>query len=157
VKKLANSIEKTISPSLQKYLNQERIILVSTVNSENQSPAMNAISWFIALDEETVRFAVDNRSWIVSNIEKNSFVSCSIFANETIYCISGKATILSTQLPGVPLKLACIEVKINEVKNIMFYGSKVSVEPQYVKTYDERAAKRLDDSVIKALNTFAIN
>jgi hypothetical protein len=154
---MANSIERSISKALLQYFNQETIILVSTVNAENQSPNMNAISWFTALDEETVRFAVDQRSWIVSNIEKNSFVSCSLFANETIYCITGKATILSSQLPGIPLKLACIEVKVSEVKNIMFYGSKISVEPGYVKTYDEKAAKKLDDSVLKALRTYTID
>ena len=154
---MANSIEKSISPTLLKYFNEEKLVLVSTVNAENQSPTMNAISWFIALDEETVRFAVDQRSWIVSNIEKNSFVSCSLFANETIYSITGKATILSLKLPGIPLKLACIEVKVAEVKNIMFYGSKISVEPEYEKTYDEKAAKKLDDSVLKALRTYTID
>ena len=154
---MANSIEKSISPTLLKSFNEERLVLVSSVNAGNQSPNMNAISWFIALDEETVRFAVDQRSWIVSNIEKNELVSCSLFANETIYSITGKATILTSKLPDIPLKLACIEVKVDEVKNIMFYGSKISVEPGYVKTYDEKAAKKLDDLVIKSLRTYTID
>jgi Pyridoxamine 5'-phosphate oxidase len=153
---MANSIEKTLSPVLFEDCNKEKIVFLSTLNIEKNSPVMNAISWLVALDDKTIRFAVDQRSFIVSNIEANKGVSLSLFSNETVYNISGDANILTKQLPGIPLKLACIEVKINEVKNILFYGSKITTEPEYTKTYDERAAKKLDIAVLSGLKTFEL-
>ncbi|MFB7140558.1 pyridoxamine 5'-phosphate oxidase family protein [Gottfriedia sp. NPDC056225] len=151
---MANSIEKRLSPGLFEDCNKEKIVFLSTFNTEKNVPIMNAISWFTALDEKTIRFAVDQRSAILSNIEAVSGVSFSLFSNETVYNISGNATILTKQMPGIPLKLACIEVEINEVKNILFYGSKITAEPEYAKTYDERAAKKLDVAVLNGLRSF---
>lgn len=154
---MANNIERTLSPVLFEDCNKEKLVLLSTLNSETNTPIMNAISWLIALDENTIRFAVDQRSFIVSNIEKSSGASVSVFSNETVYNISGEAKILTKQIPSIPLKLACIELKINEVKNILFYGSKIVTEPEYTKTYDERAAKRLDTAVLNGLRNFEID
>jgi Pyridoxamine 5'-phosphate oxidase len=154
---MANNIERKLSPVLFEDCNKEKIVLLSTFNSETNTPIMNAISWLVALDENTIRFAVDQRSFIVTNIEKSSGVSVSLFSNETVYNISGEAKILTKQIPSIPLKLACIELKINEVKNILFYGSKIVTEPEYAKTYDERAAKRLDSAVLNGLRTFEID
>ncbi|PGS53065.1 pyridoxamine 5'-phosphate oxidase family protein [Bacillus sp. AFS041924] len=153
---MANSIEKTLSPSLFKDCNKEKIVFLSTFNSEKDVPVMNAISWIAALDEKTIRFAVDQRSGIISNIEAVKGVSLSLFSNETVYNISGNAKVLTKQMPGIPLKLACIEVEINEVKNILFYGSKITAEPEYAKTYDERAAKKLDVAVLNGIRSFEL-
>ncbi|WP_088043938.1 pyridoxamine 5'-phosphate oxidase family protein [Bacillus sp. EAC] len=151
---MANSIEKTLSPVLFEDCNREKIVFLSTVNNEKNTPVTNAISWLIALDDKTIRFAVDQRSFIVSNIEAVQGVSLSLFSNETVYSILGDAKVLTKQLPSIPLKLACIEVEIKEVKNILFYGSKIVTEPAYAKTYDERAAKKLDLAVLNGLKTY---
>jgi len=151
---MANSIEKTLSPVLFEDCNREKIVFLSTMNNEKNTPVTNAISWLIALDDKTIRFAVDQRSFIVSNIEAVQGVSLSLFSNETVYSILGDAKVLTKQLPSIPLKLACIEVEIKEVKNILFYGSKIVTEPAYAKTYDERAAKKLDLAVLNGLKTF---
>lgn len=153
---MANSIEKTLSPGLFEDCNKEKIVFLSTFNSEKDVPVMNAISWIAALDEKTIRFAVDQRSGIISNIEAVKGVSLSLFSNETVYNISGNAKVLTKQMPGIPLKLACIEVEINEVKNILFYGSKITAEPEYAKTYDERAAKKLDVAVLNGIRSFEL-
>jgi hypothetical protein len=34
---------------------------------------------------------------------------------------------------------------------VMFYGSKIAVEPRYEKTYDAEAAGKLDRQVMEAL------
>lgn len=153
---MANSIEKELSPVLFEDCNKEKIVLLSTISSEKSIPVMNAISWFIALDEKTIRFAIDQRSLVVSNVETNRTVSFSLFSNETVYNILGDAKVLTKQMSSIPLKLACIEVNINEVKNILFYGSKIITEPQYTKTYDERAAKKLDEAVLNGLRTIEV-
>ena len=51
----------------------------------------------------------------------------------------------------VPLKLAMVEITIEAVRDVMFYGSRISVEPQYEKTYDKKAAAKLDNQVMTAL------
>ena len=151
---MANSVEKTLSPALFEDCNKEKIVFLSTFSSEKNAPITNAISWIVALDDKTLRFAIDQRSLILANIEAVNGVSISLFSNETVYNILGNAKILTKQMPSIPLKLACIEVEINEVKNIMFYGAKITTEPEYVKTYDERAAKKLDVAVLNGLKSF---
>jgi hypothetical protein len=44
-----------------------------------------------------------------------------------------------------------MEVSIKEVRDVMFYGSKLSVEPSYEKTYDAEAAAKLDRQVMDAI------
>lgn len=151
---MANTIENFLSPVVFEDCNKEKIVLISTIHNEKNIPITNAISWLVALDEKTIRFAVDQRSLIVLNLEKNNNVSLSLYSNETVYGITGKSKILTKQIPSIPLKLACIELEVEEVKNILFYGAKIIVEPEYAKTYDERAAKKLDNAVLASLRDF---
>lgn len=51
-------------------------------------------------------------------------------------------------MENVPLKLALVKINVLEVRDVMFYGSKIIVEPQYDKTYDQEAAMRLDRQVM---------
>jgi hypothetical protein len=44
-----------------------------------------------------------------------------------------------------------VEISIKEVRDVMFYGSKIITEPQYDKTYDKVAAERLDKQVMEAM------
>ena len=55
------------------------------------------------------------------------------------------------RLNDVPLKLALVEVDIKEVRDVMFYGSKITADPEYDKTYDKNAAARLDKQVMEAM------
>ncbi|MGB3890440.1 MAG: hypothetical protein WA953_13030, partial [Priestia megaterium] len=75
----------------------------------------------------------------------------NILANESCYSISGIAEVVQEKLEGVALKLTLIELDINEVRDVMFYGSKISVNPSYEKTYDPVAAAKLDKQVIEAI------
>ena len=75
----------------------------------------------------------------------------NLIANESTYSIGGKAPYHQEKLSGVPLKLTLLQLVINEVRDVMFYGSKISTEPAYEKTYDKTAADRLDRQVIEAM------
>ncbi|MFD2679884.1 pyridoxamine 5'-phosphate oxidase family protein [Bacillus seohaeanensis] len=154
---MANRIEPKLIPELFDELQTERFVTVATVDYETGGPSVNAISWVIASDEETVVFAVDRRSKIVENVKYNHLVVINLIANESTYSISGEARILKERLENVPLKLSLIRVCIHEVKDVMFYGSKISTEPGYEKTYDEKAADRLDRQVIEAMKNSVDN
>ena len=130
---------------------KETLVLLGTIDHESGSPSVSAISWIAAPDETHLRFAVDARSRMVANVQAHGQVSVTTFANQTVYTVYGQAKVITTELEDVPLKLACVEVQIQAVRDAMFYGSRISVEPEYEKTYDKRAAEKLDGQVFAAM------
>jgi uncharacterized pyridoxamine 5'-phosphate oxidase family protein len=148
---MANIVEPKLIQPLFDALQKEHYVTLATIDYETGGPNVNAISWTLAKDEQTIYFSIDNRSRIVENIKANSAVVITLIANESTYSISGKATIKQEKLDGVPLKLALIELNVKEVRDVMFYGSKIVTEPQYDKTYDKNAAAKLDSQVMEAM------
>ncbi|XXM73382.1 pyridoxamine 5'-phosphate oxidase family protein [Lysinibacillus sphaericus] len=148
---MANQVEPGLIPVLFEELQSERFVTLSTVDHETGGPNVNAVSWILAKDEETVLFAVNQKSKIVENIRKNPLAVINLIANESTYSIAGKTEISQVQLEDVPLKLTLIKMEIDEVRDVMFYGSRISAEPAYEKTYDKAAAERLDRQVIEAM------
>ncbi|MBS8263310.1 hypothetical protein DYI25_02520 [Mesobacillus boroniphilus] len=148
---MANQVEPKLIKPLFDELQKERFVTLATVDHETGGPNVSAISWVLAKDEDTVYFAVDNRSRIIENIKTNDKAVINLIANESTYSISGTAGVKQEKLEGVPLKLALVEIKISEVRDVMFYGSKIVAEPQYDKTYDKDAAARLDKQVMDAM------
>lgn len=148
---MANIVEPVLTAELIQALQEERIVTIATIDFEKGTPNVSAISWVYAMNESSVRFAVDQRSRIVENVRSNGAVTLNMIANESVYSISGKASVQTDRMEGVPLKLALVEIAIEEVRDVMFYGSKISVEPKYEKTYDARAAAKLDSQVLSAI------
>ncbi|MCA1053367.1 pyridoxamine 5'-phosphate oxidase family protein [Rossellomorea aquimaris] len=148
---MANQVEPGLIPVLFEELQSERFVTVSTVDHDTGGPNVNAVSWVLAKDEETVLFSVNQKSKIVENIKNNPLTVVNLIANESTYAISGKAEVEQSLLEGVPLKLTLIKLSIQEVRDVMFYGSKISTVPSYEKTYDKAAADRLDRQVIEAM------
>ncbi|WP_421384385.1 pyridoxamine 5'-phosphate oxidase family protein [Bacillus salacetis] len=148
---MENRIESKLIPVLFEELQQERFITVSTVDYKTGGPNVSAISWVFAESEESILFTVDSRSRIIKNIAANPLVVLNIIANESSYSICGRAELKSEKLNEVPINLSLVSITINEVRDVMFYGAKISVEPQYEKTYDREAADRLDRQVIEAM------
>jgi hypothetical protein len=148
---LANRNEQYLLPDLFEALQQERIALFSTIDADTGAPFMNTVSWIFAPDEKTIRIAIDSRAKIIENINKNPLVSIAVFAAESTYTISGSARIAAARLEDVPLKATMVEIIIAEVRDVMFYGSKIATEPVYEKTYDLQAALKLDRQVMSAL------
>ncbi|WP_088104961.1 pyridoxamine 5'-phosphate oxidase family protein [Halalkalibacter urbisdiaboli] len=148
---MANQVEHALTDELLPLLQKERYVTLSTVDYEMQTPNVNAISWIFAPTNNFVRFAIDNRSRIVENIKANSGVVITLIGNGSTFSISGTARIAIEKLEDVPLKLAMIEVNVEEVRDVMFYGAKIVTEPKYDKTYDAQAAAKLDRQVMDAL------
>ena len=148
---MANQVEKTLNKVLYQLLQSERYVLLSTIEHQTCTPMVNAISWVYASTESSIRLAIDNRSKIVENIRQNPTVVVTVISEDSTYAIKGEAIIEYEAIDHVPLKLSMIELKIEEVRDIMFYGSKITSAPEYEKTYDNKAAKKLDNQVMKAL------
>lgn len=148
---MANEVEFALTDELYELLQENRFVTVASVDHETGAPNVSAISWIYAPNKETIRFAVDNRSRVVENIRKQNDIVITFIGNGSTYAIAGNAAIVAEKMEDVPLKLALIEMKIKEVRDVMFYGAKISVEPQYEKTYDEQAARKLDRQVNEAM------
>lgn len=148
---MANKVETTLIQPLYDALQKERFVTVSTIDHETGAPNVSAVSWVYAPSQESVYFAVDQRSRIVENIKKHPATVLNLIANESTYSINGNAHVKEEKLEAVPLKLSLIQIAISEVRDVMFYGSKISTIPQYEKTYDEKAAAKLDQQVLDAM------
>lgn len=140
-----------LTDALRAQLQEMNFVLLHTVDADNGFPTASAISWIYAVDAARLRFALDARSRLVANMARCPKVSVTVFGQETVYEVSGKAAFVSEHLEGVPFPLACVDVEISAVKDAMFYGSRLSAPPEVVKTYDKRAADRLDGQVFDAM------
>ncbi|PLT27570.1 pyridoxamine 5'-phosphate oxidase family protein [Peribacillus deserti] len=148
---MANQVEPELMESLFQALQKERYAILSTVDFETGGPNANALSWILAKNVHNIYFAADNRSRIIKNIQKNKKAVLTLIAEESTYSVSGDAFIKVQKIEDIPLKLALIELNITEVRDIMFYGAKIVSEPRYDKTYDKKAAAKLDQQVMDAL------
>jgi len=148
---MVNQVEPILTEQLFDHLQKERFVLLSTVDHETGGPNVSALSWVWAKDNQTILFAVDNRSRIVQNIHSNKKVVINVIVEESSYSISGNAFVNQEKINEIPLKLALIQLDVNEVRDVMFYGSKITSQPEYDKTYDRDAAARLDNQVMNAM------
>ncbi|RKD21810.1 hypothetical protein BEP19_14440 [Ammoniphilus oxalaticus] len=147
----AKEQQTTISTEMEPYLSGESLIFLSTVEADSQTPSVSAISWVKMKDNKTIRISVSSSSRIVDNIKANKRVSLAFIGNETVYSITGDATVLEDAMEGINMRLAKIEVKLDQVFESMFWGAKITQEPTYEKTYDPEKAKKLDDDVYELL------
>lgn len=148
---MPNLVESTLVESLLSALQEEKLVSISTVDFETGGPNVSAVSWIYAKDETTIQLAVTAKSRIVKNIENNDHVVVTLYANESVYSIHTSASVKEKETPQLPLKLALITLRIAEVRDVMFYGAKISAEPRFDKTYDKEAAKKLDNEVMNLL------
>ncbi|WP_042349073.1 pyridoxamine 5'-phosphate oxidase family protein [Bacillus massiliigorillae] len=148
---MANLVENVLIQPLFDELQKQRFVTLTTIDHETGIPNVNAISWTVAKDESTIVFTVASRSKIVENIRQSKYVVITLIANESTYSISGEAVVKQEQLEGVNLKLSLIELQISEVRDVMFYGARITSEPQYEFTYDKTAADTLDIQVMEAM------
>ena len=148
---MPNKVDTTLSKELLTLLKREQYVLLSTIDYETTGPNVSAISWLYAVNDRSIVFAVDSQSRIVKNINANEEITITLIGNESTYSIGGKAVLVEERMEGVPLKLTKFMLQIKEVRDVMFYGAKMSVEPAYEKTYDPEAAAKLDRSVMSEL------
>ena len=132
-------------------MQKESFVLLGTIDAESGSPSTTAVSWLYAVEPARLRFAVDQRSRIITNVRHNPLVNITLFANGTVNAIYGVAEIVKEALEEVPFKVTCVDITISAVRDAMFYGSRISVLPEYEKTYDKRAAEKLDGQVFDAM------
>lgn len=144
---MANETLTRLPSELIEELNGEKLVLLGTIESDSNTPNITAISWVKCMDENTIRFSISSQSRLVNNIVSQPAVTLCFFAKESVYSITGKAMVLEKTMEQVAIPLAKIEVSIEGVYPSMFWGSKITQEPVYEKTYNVEKAKKLDHEV----------
>jgi Pyridoxamine 5'-phosphate oxidase len=140
-----------LNEDLVSFFEGEKLVMLSTIDHESHTPNVSAISWVKCLDKNNIRFSVTANSRTIQNVKENPDVVLTIIGLETVYSIHGSASILEDAMKGVSLKLAKINVNVNQVLETMFWGAKITTEPQYEKTYNQKKAEELDKEVYESL------
>ncbi|MFC4076578.1 pyridoxamine 5'-phosphate oxidase family protein [Salinithrix halophila] len=148
---MAELISHALTEPLLRKLQGEQFVLLATIDEETGVPAVNAVSWVYAPDTERIRIAVGHKSRMIGNVTVHPGACVTMIGPDTTYEITGKATVTQAPLEGVQIKLACLELKVETVKSVMFYGAKIVQEVKVEKTYDKEAADKLDRQVLEAL------
>lgn len=137
--------------SLHARMQNETFVLLHTIDAETGVPTSSAISWVYAPTPEKLRLAIDQRSRLIANIKNNPSVTLTIFGGGTVYAVYGKAETVADPLEEVPFKLTCYDIHVEQIRDAMFYGARLTALPEYDKTYDKRAAAKLDNQVFAAM------
>ncbi|SFS49547.1 pyridoxamine 5'-phosphate oxidase family protein [Marininema halotolerans] len=148
---MAELISDTLTNSLMDKLQGVQYSLFATIDHETGSPAVNAISWIYALNSRRIRIAVGHRSRMLEHVKRNPAVAVTLIGPDTTYEITGRASITEVPMTDVSIKLACIEIEVEAVKNVMYFGAKIVQGVECAKTYDQEKADQLDQQVLSAL------
>lgn len=143
-----------LTDALVTWLQKETYVLTATIHEERNTPYLHTVSWVYAIDDKTIRIAIDAESQIIKNLKKNSHLTMSVIGEDSTYAVEGEGFIRTEEIEGLPVKLSLVECRIHLVEDIMFDGAKITTYPQFEKTYDIEAAAKLDKLVIEALKSY---
>ncbi|WHY00303.1 hypothetical protein [Neobacillus sp. DY30] len=141
------SVESTMSQEIGELLQGQTLILCHTYSKSLGKVISTALSWVFAIDNKTVRFAVDCKSKIVEAVQNHSEITLSFVGGESVYSLSGPSKVKVEKTQDLTLKMAIIEIEVEDLRDITFYGAKITQEPKFIKTYKESLIKKLDDEV----------
>ncbi|MGZ4032250.1 MAG: pyridoxamine 5'-phosphate oxidase family protein [Tumebacillaceae bacterium] len=148
---MAEQVFDALPDDLVNYLQGERMVTIASIDAENGSPNLLCISWLLAIDSKTLRLAIDGRSKLLTNIAKDDRVTVSVLGNGSAFAINGHAKKYVDKLEGVALNMSGVEIQVEAMRDVMFYGGKLTVEPAYEKTYDKALAEKYDNEIYTAL------
>jgi len=146
-------IHSELPGELLDFLQGEVLVFLTTVNSETVFPHVAAVTWMLARDEKLLRFGMDPRAQSVANISGRPEVVVMVPGPTSCFAIDGIARVGQAQLPGVTLRMIMVEVNVERVRDVMFYGGRLTETPSYEKTYDAKLAEKFDTEVFNALRT----
>jgi hypothetical protein len=112
---------------------------------------MTALPEPLFSDPATIRCAIDQRSTFLTDMDNNPLITFTLIGACSVFAIYGTARVSAELLEGVPTKLACFDVDNYSVREAMFYGPRIVTEPEYEKSYDKRAAEKLDGQVFETI------
>ncbi|MFC4322834.1 PNPOx family protein [Litchfieldia salsa] len=148
---MSKTNQDKLSQELVDLLQGEKIVSLVTMDAETNKPHLSIVSWLVAHPGgEVIKFALGHKGTSVSNIQQNPEITLGVTGAGSCFSIKGQATV--SDIIEKTMKYRVVTVQVESVEDIIFYGGKVTVEPDYVKTYNEDLAKKLDAEVYEMLN-----
>ncbi len=136
----------------EKLVNLMKDLTPSVVaTARDNKPYTTFITWLIAKDERTIRFAVNKDSLTAQNIRENPSVCIEVFGENTASSISGTAKVIKEEIETLPFPVSVIEVNVENVVDNLFPGADITGKIPFVHTGDVEKAKELDEKVLEAL------
>lgn len=151
---MASSPMHELPQALYEFMQEPRITVLTTLTGGDPGMTSNVISWVLARDSRTIRMMGDARTRWVQNLKADPRVGLTVLGAGSAWTIYGKASVVADPTPGVPLKLALIEVKEIQVFESMFWGARLTQVPDWEVTYDAAQAEKLDQQVYAAMREF---
>lgn len=140
-----------LTPEMVEALQGKSIVLLNVVEKESGGIYSTALSWVFAVNATTIRFAIDAKSDFIKIIEQDPAVLMNFVAQESVFSVTGKASVKVAKTEELTLKLALLEVEVEGIRDIIFYGGKITTNPEFIKTYNADLAKKLDNEVKEAI------
>lgn len=140
-----------LTPEMVEALQGKSIVLLNVVEKESGAIYSTALSWVFAVNATTIRFAIDAKSDFIKIIEQDPAVLMNFVAQESVFSVTGKASVKVAKTEELTLKLALLEVEVEGIRDIIFYGGKITTNPEFIKTYNADLAKKLDNEVKEAI------
>jgi uncharacterized protein YlzI (FlbEa/FlbD family) len=142
--------EEKLSPELVESLQGEKIVSLVTIDAETNEPDLSVISWLLAHEDgKTIKFAVGHNANTAKNIEENPDVILGVTGAGSCFSVKGKGSV--SDVISKTMKYRVVTVEVESVKDVIFYGGKITAEAQYEKTYDPKLAEKLDEEVYSLL------
>ena len=106
------------------YLSGGRLVVGATID-EHGEPYTMVMNSAVAVDEHTVRFALDHRTHTLTNLRANSHMMLEVIGDGLIYGIRGTASIIREQMDHAPIPSALVELAVEVVKRDLPPGVEV--------------------------------
>jgi hypothetical protein len=142
--------QNKLHPELIDLLQGEKIVSLITNDIQTGQPDLSMISWVVADSSgERINFAIGHNASSTKNIKNDPNVILGVIGVGSCYAIKGKGTV--SDIIEKTIKIRVVSVIVESVEDVMFYGGKVTTEPEYEKTYKKELAKKLDQDVYGVL------
>jgi hypothetical protein len=148
---MADKTLTTLSPELQSYLQGPQLVLVTTIDADTKWPTNNLITWVYAKDQTTIHLAADAKGRLLNNIRADERVLLAVYTQGACHTIEGTAKLIAENIDGVSIRLGVAEITVKAVRDVTFYGGKITTEPAYEVTYDRALKEKLDTGVFSGL------
>lgn len=142
--------QEKLNSELINALQGEKIVSLITTDVNTGQPDLAMISWVVANSEgNRINFAIGHNASSATNIQDNPNVILGFIGAGSSFSIKGKGKV--SDIIEKTIKIRVVSVEIESVEDVMFYGGKVTTEPEYEKTYKKELAEKLDNEVYGVL------
>ncbi len=111
-------------PELVAFLDGTHVVMAATIDEEGL-PYTMVLNSAVAIDEHTVRFAIDHRTHSLKNIRANGRIMLQIIGDGFINGVRGTARVVREQMEHAPVPSALVQVDVELVKRDLPPGVEV--------------------------------